>query len=49
MGNDEYHPLSKRGSNLTDSDGIGYVIIIINAINKMQIMGLQEGYNRARE
>ena len=47
MGNDEYHPLSKRGSNLTDADGIGYAII--DAIDTMQIMGLQEEYNRARE
>ena len=47
MGNDEYHPLIKRGSNLTDSDGIGYAII--DAIDTMQIMGLQEEYNRARE
>ena len=47
MGNDEYHPLIKRGSNLTDSDGIGYAII--DAIDTMQIMGLQEEYNRAGE
>ena len=47
MGNDEYHPISKRGSNLTDSGSIGYAII--DAIDTMQIMGLQEEYNRARE
>jgi hypothetical protein len=47
MGNDEYHPISKTGSNLTDSGSIGYAII--DAIDTMQIMGLQEEYNRARE
>ena len=47
MGSDKYHPISKKGSNLTDSGGIGYAII--DAIDTMQIMGLQEEYNRARE
>ena len=27
MGCDEYHPISKQGSNLTESGGIGYTII----------------------
>lgn len=47
MGSDEYHPISKTGSNLTDSGSIGYAII--DAIDTMQIMGLQEEYNRARK
>ena len=46
MGDDEYHPISKSGSNLTDS-GVGYGII--DAIDTMQVMGLQEEYNRTRE
>ena len=46
MGDDEYHPISKSGSNLTDSS-VGYAII--DAIDTMQVMGLQEEYNRARE
>jgi len=46
MGDDEYHPISKSGSNLTDS-GVGYAII--DAIDTMQVMGLQEEYNRTRE
>lgn len=46
MGDDEYHPISKSGSNLTGS-GVGYAII--DAIDTMQVMGLQEEYNRARE
>ena len=46
MGSDEYHPISKTGSNLTDSGGIGYTVV--DAIDTMQIMGLQEEYNRAR-
>ena len=47
MGDDEYHPMSKVGSNLTNAGGIGYTII--DAIDTMQIMGLQEEYNRARQ
>ena len=46
MGDDEYHPISKSGSNLTDS-GVGYAII--DAIDTMQVMGLHEEYERARE
>jgi endoplasmic reticulum Man9GlcNAc2 1,2-alpha-mannosidase len=47
MGNDEYHPLSKHGSNLTESGSIGYTVL--DVIDTMQIMGLQEEYSRARE
>ena len=47
MGNDEYHPLSKKGSNLTDSGGIGYAII--DSIDTMLIMGLEKEYNTARK
>jgi len=47
MGCDEYHPITKKGMNLTNSGGIGYAII--DAIDTMQIMGLQTEYNRARE
>jgi hypothetical protein len=47
MGNDVYHPISKSGSNLSISGGIGYTII--DAIDTMQIMGLQDEYNRVRE
>jgi endoplasmic reticulum Man9GlcNAc2 1,2-alpha-mannosidase len=47
MGNDVYHPISKTGSNLSDSGGVGYTII--DAIDTMHVMGLQEEYSRARE
>jgi mannosyl-oligosaccharide alpha-1,2-mannosidase len=47
MGDDDYHPIGKTGSNLADSGGIGY--FIIDAIDTMQVMGLQEEYSRARE
>ena len=47
MGRDEYHPLSKSGSDLSGAGGVGYTII--DAIDTMQIMGLQEEYSRARE
>ncbi|TFK64227.1 glycoside hydrolase family 47 protein [Pluteus cervinus] len=46
MGDDEYHPIGKTGSNLTKSGGIGYTVV--DAIDTIQIMGLQEEYSRAR-
>ncbi|RDB27311.1 Mannosyl-oligosaccharide 1,2-alpha-mannosidase MNS3 [Hypsizygus marmoreus] len=46
MGDDQYHPISKKGTNLTDAGGIGYTIV--DAIDTMQIMGLTEEYTRAR-
>ena len=47
MGNDEYHPLTQKGSNLSESGGIGYMIV--DVIDTMQIMGLTEEYERARD
>ncbi|KIY51725.1 glycoside hydrolase [Fistulina hepatica ATCC 64428] len=47
MGCDEYHPISRRGSNITDAGGIGYTIL--DAMDTMWIMDLQPEYARARE
>lgn len=47
MGCDEYHPISREGTNLTDSGGVGYTIV--DAIDTMQLMGLETEYNRARD
>ncbi|KAJ7473984.1 glycoside hydrolase family 47 protein [Mycena latifolia] len=47
MGCDEYHPLSHRGSNLSQSGGIGYTIV--DAIDTMLLMGLEAEYSRASE
>lgn len=47
MGDDEYHPLSHRGSNLTKAGGIGYTVV--DSIDTMLIMGLQDEYQRARK
>ncbi|KAF5312213.1 hypothetical protein D9619_003686 [Psilocybe cf. subviscida] len=47
MGNDEYHPLTQTGSNLSESGGIGYMVV--DVIDTMQIMGLTEEYERARD
>ena len=47
MGCDEYSPLTKKGTNLTDSGGIGYMVI--DALDTMQLMNLQEEYERARK
>jgi hypothetical protein len=46
MGYDEYHPITKRGSNFSDQGGIGYMII--DALDTMQIMNLEDEYKRAR-
>ncbi|KAJ3513466.1 hypothetical protein NLJ89_g2936 [Agrocybe chaxingu] len=47
MGCDEYHPQSKKGSNLTEAGGIGYTVI--DAIDTMQLMGLEDEYKRSRD
>lgn len=46
MGDDDYHPISRSGSNLTDAGGIGYTIV--DTLDTMLIMGLAEEYQRAR-
>ncbi|KAG0703635.1 glycoside hydrolase family 47 protein [Suillus ampliporus] len=46
MGDDEYHPISHSGSNLTKAGGIGYAIA--DSIDTMIIMGLEDEYQRAR-
>jgi mannosyl-oligosaccharide alpha-1,2-mannosidase len=45
FGSDEYHPLTRRGGNLTDS-GIGY--FIVDALDTMMLMNLTEPYNKSR-
>ena len=47
MGDDEYHPIEQKGSNLTKAGGIGY--IVIDMLDTMQLMGLKEGYARSRK
>ncbi|KAJ7675805.1 glycoside hydrolase [Mycena polygramma] len=47
MGDDEYHPLSQEGSNLTAAGGIGYTVV--DSIDTMLLMGLHQEYSRARE
>lgn len=47
MGDDEYHPIGHKGSNLSAAGGIGYAVI--DAIDTMQIMGLTSEYQRARK
>lgn len=46
MGDDEYHPISHRGSNLTKAGGIGYTVA--DSIDTMLIMGMHDEYERAR-
>ncbi|KAH9988958.1 glycoside hydrolase [Russula vinacea] len=47
MGDDEYHPISHKGSNLTEAGGIGYTVV--DAIDSMLLMGLDAEYLRARD
>ena len=47
MGSDEYHPISHKGTNLTEAGGIGYTVV--DSIDTMIIMGLDEEYQRARK
>ncbi|KAG6909091.1 hypothetical protein DXG01_002072 [Tephrocybe rancida] len=42
MGDDNYHPISKRGSNLTDAGGIGYTVV--DSLDTIQLMGLTSEY-----
>ncbi|KAH9013872.1 glycoside hydrolase family 47 protein [Lactarius hengduanensis] len=46
MGADEYHPISRKGSNLTEEGGIGYTVV--DALDTMLLMGLDAEYQRAR-
>ncbi|KAG6860344.1 hypothetical protein C0995_012457 [Termitomyces sp. Mi166 len=46
MGDDEYHPISHKGSNLTSAGGIGYTVV--DSIDTMLLMGLTTEYARAR-
>jgi Glycosyl hydrolase family 47 len=47
MGDDEYHPISRAGTNLTNAGGVGYTVV--DSIDTMLLMGLTEEYQRARE
>ncbi|KAL0566108.1 mannosyl-oligosaccharide alpha-1,2-mannosidase, partial [Marasmius crinis-equi] len=49
FGADEYHPLTKRGSNFSVNGGVGYCIV--DAIDTMILIGepLKAEYTRARE
>ena len=45
-GYDEYHPISKRGSNLSKNGAIGFNII--DSLDAIQLMGLEDEYKRCR-
>ncbi|KAJ7870729.1 glycoside hydrolase [Mycena olivaceomarginata] len=47
MGNDEYHPIARKGTNLTEAGGIGYTVI--DSIDTMLLMGLNDEYAHARQ
>lgn len=45
-GTDNYHSLSRVGSNMTAAGGIGYTIV--DSIDTIMLMGLEDEYERAR-
>jgi hypothetical protein len=47
MGADEYHPISKHGTNLSSAGGIGYTVV--DSLDTMLIMGLHDEAARARK
>ncbi|KAJ7366889.1 glycoside hydrolase [Mycena albidolilacea] len=47
MGDDEYHPISHEGTNLTAAGGIGYTVV--DSLDTMLLMGLDQEYSRGRE
>ncbi|KAJ7473943.1 glycoside hydrolase family 47 protein [Mycena latifolia] len=46
MGDDEYHPITQKGTNLTEAGGIGYTVV--DSLDTMLLMGLNDEYARAR-
>lgn len=46
FGDDEFHPISKTGSNLTSSGGIGYTVV--DTLDTLILMGLDDELARAR-
>lgn len=46
FGDDDYHPISKTGSNLTDAGSIGYMIV--DSLDTLMLMGLDDEAARAR-
>ena len=47
FGDDEFHPISKTGSNLTSSGGVGYTIV--DTLDTLILMGLDDELTRARK
>lgn len=46
FGADEFHPISKTGSNLTSAGAIGYTIV--DTLDTLMLMGLDDEVARAR-
>jgi len=47
FGDDEFHPISKTGSNLTSSGGVGYTIV--DTLDTLILMGLDDELARAQK
>ncbi|KAH8119714.1 glycoside hydrolase [Phellopilus nigrolimitatus] len=47
MGDDEYHPISHQGTNLSSAGGIGYTVV--DSLDTMMIMGLDDEVERGRK
>lgn len=46
FGDDDYHPISKTGSNLTEAGAIGYMVV--DSLDTLMLMGLDDELKRAR-
>ncbi|KIY69234.1 glycoside hydrolase family 47 protein [Cylindrobasidium torrendii FP15055 ss-10] len=47
MGSDEYHPISHKGQNISNSGGFGYTIL--DTLDTMYLMGLTDEIQRTRD
>ncbi|KAL7416692.1 glycoside hydrolase [Mrakia frigida] len=47
FGDDDYHPISRRGDNISEFGSIGYTIV--DALDSLLVMDLTEEYERARD
>ncbi|GAC94466.1 glycoside hydrolase [Pseudozyma hubeiensis SY62] len=48
-GYDEYHPISKHGSNLSGKHGQGIGYTIVDTLDTLILMGLKDDYEQARD
>ncbi len=47
MGDDEYRPIEQKGTNLSESGGVGYTVV--DSVDTMLLMGLTDEAARAKD